>query len=141
MQLARAAHLLPMDARSALAPGDVREQIRDAFPGATVALVRAGLTRLDAKKGDPDYTRPFHDGRHTSLTNSAAAGMQGMAIMARAGHSDFGTTQLYIDLAGEQFPDEAELLEQRLWGAGTKTRYQTADPSPDQATATAATQG
>ena len=36
--------------------------------------------------------------------------------MARAGHSDFATTQLYIDLAGETFRDEAEVLERRLWG-------------------------
>ena len=47
--------------------------------------------------------------------------------MARAGHSDFKTTQGYIDLAGETFRAEAELLEQRLFGAesvpkaGTKT--------------------
>jgi hypothetical protein len=26
------------------------------------------------------------------------------ALMSRAGHSDFKTTQLYIDLAGETFP-------------------------------------
>ena len=38
--------------------------------------------------------------------------------MARAGHSDFKTTQLYIDLAGETFRAEAELLEQRLFGVG-----------------------
>ena len=48
-------------------------------------------------------------------------------VMARAGHSDFKTTQGYIDLAGETFRAEAELLEQRLFGAeavpkaGTKT--------------------
>jgi hypothetical protein len=36
--------------------------------------------------------------------------------MARAGHSDFKTTQGYIDLAGETFRAEAELLEQRLFG-------------------------
>jgi len=40
-----------------------------------------------------DYVRPFHDGRHTSLTNAAAAGMSPAALMARAGHSDFKTTQ------------------------------------------------
>jgi hypothetical protein len=34
--------------------------------------------------------------------------------MARAGHSDFATTQLYIDLAGETFREEAELLDTRL---------------------------
>jgi len=49
-------------------------------------------------------------------------------IMARAGHSDFATTQLYIDLAGERFRDEAELLERRWLGAtGTKNRYQVAE--------------
>lgn len=36
--------------------------------------------------------------------------------MARAGHSDFKTTQGYIDLAGETFREEAELLEARLFG-------------------------
>jgi integrase len=61
--------------------------------------------------------RPFHDGRHTSITNSAAAGLSPAALMARAGHSDFKTTQGYIDLAGETFRAEAELLEQRLFGA------------------------
>jgi integrase len=80
-----------------------------------------------AKAKIDGYVRPFHDGRHTSLTNSAAAGMDGMAIMARAGHSDFATTQLYIDLAGERFRDESELLERRLFGpTSTKNRYQVA---------------
>jgi len=36
--------------------------------------------------------------------------------MARAGHSDFKTTQGYIDLAGETFREEADRLERRLWG-------------------------
>ena len=60
--------------------------------------------------------RPFHDGRHTSITNAAAAGTSPAALMARTGHSDFKTTQGYIDLAGETFRDEAELLEKRLFG-------------------------
>lgn len=67
--------------------------------------------------------RPFHDGRHTSITNAAAAGMSPAALMARAGHSDFTTTQLYIDLAGETFRDETELLERRL-AAGTSTEFE-----------------
>jgi integrase len=62
------------------------------------------------------YVRPFHDGRHTSITNEAAAGVPPAALMARAGHSDFATTQLYIDLAGETFRDEAELADERLFG-------------------------
>jgi integrase len=61
--------------------------------------------------------RPFHDGRHTSITNSAAAGLSPAALMARAGHTDYKTTQGYIDLAGQTFRDEAELAEQRLLGA------------------------
>ena len=45
--------------------------------------------------------------------------------MARAGHSDFKTTQGYIDLAGETFRKDAELLEQRFaGGVSTKLRYQ-----------------
>jgi integrase len=60
--------------------------------------------------------RPFHDGRHTSITNAAAAGTPPAALQARAGHSDYSTTQLYIDLAGETFRGEAERLEQRLSG-------------------------
>lgn len=84
----------------------------------TAALARAGIA---------DYVRPFHDGRHSSITNAAAAGTSPAALMSRAGHSSFTTTQGYIDLAGEQFRAEADLLEQRLWGdSGTKNRYQVA---------------
>jgi len=58
--------------------------------------------------------RPFHDGRHSSITNAAAAGTPPAALQARAGHSDYSTTQLYIDLAGETFREKAERLERRL---------------------------
>jgi integrase len=73
-----------------------------------VALGRAAIR---------DRVRPFHDLRHTSITNAAAAGTPPAALMARAGHSDFKTTQTYIDLAGETFREEAERLEKRLWGS------------------------
>ncbi len=63
------------------------------------ALVRAGIT---------DRVRPFHDGRHSAITNDAAAGNAPIAVMKRAGHADFRTTQLYIDLAGVEFREEAE---------------------------------
>jgi integrase len=79
--------------------------------------LNAAMARAKVEK----TMRPFHDGRHTSITNSAAAGLSPAALMARAGHSDFKTTQGYIDLAGETFRAEAELLEQRLFGNGTKT--------------------
>lgn len=58
--------------------------------------------------------RPFHDARHSSITNAAAAGTAPEALMARAGHSDIATTQIYVDLGGERFREEAELLERRL---------------------------
>jgi integrase len=75
--------------------------------------LRAALAK--AKVDRP--MRPFHDGRHSSITNAAAAGVSPAALQARAGHSDYSTTQLYIDLAGETFRAEAELLEQRLSGS------------------------
>jgi integrase len=86
--------------------------------------------------------RPFHDGRHTSITNSAAAGISPAALMARAGHSDFATTQLYIDLSGEAFRDEAQRLEDRLWGGtGTKNGYKNGGSASTEETETAAFQG
>jgi integrase len=100
----------------------------DTFPE---ALAKAEIT---------DYVRPYHDGRHSQITN-AAAGTNPAALMARSGHSDFKTTQLYIDLAGETFRPEAELLEARLSGApetpsGTRNGYKAADLSPVEKTKT-----
>jgi hypothetical protein len=82
-------------------------------PARYAATLRLALTR--AKVDRP--MRPFHDGRHTSITNSTAAGISPAALMARAGHTDFAATQGYIDLAGETFREEAELLDTRLFGA------------------------
>jgi integrase len=83
-----------------------------------------------------DHVRPFHDGRHTSITNAAAAGLSPAALMARAGHSDFKTTRGYIDLAGERFREEAGRAEERLWGrTSTKNRYKVAEELPQEQTA------
>lgn len=82
------------------------------------------LRKALAKAKVEGYVRPFHDGRHSSITNAAAAGTSPAALMARAGHSDMQTTLLYVDLAGERFREEAELLERRLWGTSTNSRYQ-----------------
>ncbi len=62
--------------------------------------------------------------------------------MARAGHSDFATTQLfYIDLSGEALREEAQRLEDRLWGGtGTRNRYKNGGSSPLEETETAAMQ-
>src|SRR4051812_8934414 len=84
-----------------------------------------------AKAGITDYVRPHQDQRHSSITNAAAAGTPPAALMSRAGHTDFKTTQIYIDLAGEMFREEADRLERRLWGdCSTNNRYQVADPMP-----------
>ena len=69
------------------------------------ALTAAGIT---------DYVRPFHDARHASLTNGAAAGETPLALMARAGHRSMATTNQYVHLAGVVFRDEAAALERRL---------------------------
>jgi integrase len=91
------------------------------------ATFRAAL----AKAGIEEHVRPFHDMRHSSITNAAAAGTSPAALMARAGHSDFKTTQGYIDLAGETFREDADRLERRLFGdSSTRNRYKIADPSP-----------
>jgi hypothetical protein len=46
------------------------------------------------------YVRPFHDGRHTSITNAATL-MAPVVLMAPAGYSDFKTAG-HIELAGQR---------------------------------------
>jgi integrase len=72
------------------------------------ALAAAGV---DAK------LRPFHDLRHASLTNGAAAGESPIALMTRAGHASMTTTKRYLHLAGTVFPDEAAALAERMLGS------------------------
>lgn len=92
-------------------------------PKRYAVTLRAAL----AKAGIEGYVRPFHDGRHSSITNAAAAGTPPMALMARAGHADFATTKRYVDLAGETFRGEAARLEERLWGViSTNSQYKVA---------------
>ena len=62
------------------------------------------------------YIRPFHDLRHTAITNDAASGASPIAVMAKAGHASMTTTKRYLHLAGVVFRDEAAALEQRLLG-------------------------
>lgn len=73
--------------------------------------------------GVPGPIRAFHDLRHASLTNGAAAGEPPIALMARAGRASM-TTKRYLHLAGITFRDEAAALEERL--LGTNSRYQEA---------------
>jgi len=68
---------------------------------------------LKASKVD-GHVRPFHDLRHTAITNDAAAGSSELAVMAKAGHRSMSTTKTYLHLAGVVFRDEAAALERRL---------------------------
>ena len=97
--------------------------------------LRAALTAA----GVEATLRSFHDLRHASLTNGAAAGESPIALMTRAGHANMATTKQYRHLAGTVFPDEAARLEQRLLGGGLSTPASThlsapeptsADPAP-----------
>jgi integrase len=45
----------------------------------------AELRSALAKAGIHDRVRPFHDLRHTAITNDAAAGASELAVMAKAG--------------------------------------------------------
>ena len=56
------------------------------------------------------------DGRRVSETLGSQRDGWTTALMAKAGHSDFKTTQGYIDLGGETFRGEEELLDARLFG-------------------------
>ncbi len=84
--------------------------------------------------GVEDYVRPFHDLRHTAITNDAAAGSSAIAVMAKAGHSSMATTKRYLHLAGVVFHDEAEALERRLLGVESSTHVSEPQPTSDDLT-------
>ena len=50
------------------------------------------------------------------LAQKESKGLAPAVLMARAGHSSFKTTQGYIDLAGQAFREEAERVEERIFG-------------------------
>ena len=79
------------------------------------------LSGFDPPEPEPDVDatglRPFHDGRHSSITHAAAAGVGVAPLQASAGHSDISTTQRYIHLAGVLFRDEAHAAEGRVFGS------------------------
>ena len=82
----------PRPAAASTAPKDSGEALR--------AALSRGRRQADV--------RPFHDLRHASLTNGAAAGESPVALMTRAGHTNMATTKRYLHLAGTVFRDEAE---------------------------------
>jgi integrase/recombinase XerD len=78
--------------------------------------------------GIDGYVRPFHDLRHTSITNDAAAGASPVALMAKAGHRNMSTTKTYLHLAGVIFHDQAEALERRLLEVESSTHLSESEP-------------
>jgi hypothetical protein len=52
-----------------------------------------------------------------AILSGAAAGVSPIALQARAGHSNFGTTKRYLMLAGVGFEEETAKHSERLWGA------------------------
>jgi integrase len=75
--------------------------------------------------------RPFHDLRHASLTNGAAAGESPIALMTRAGHANMATTKQYLHLAGTVFRYEADALERRLLSTQLSTHLSEPEPTSD----------
>jgi integrase len=79
--------------------------------------------------GIKDHVRPFHDLRHTAITLDAASGASGPAVMTKAGHSSFATTQTYLHLAGTVFREEAERMERMaLGGSSTEPSTDLSEP-------------
>ena len=78
---------------------------RWAASGIPASSTAEGLTRLE------------HGCGVTAAASTFRAMSTPAAIQARAGHADFSTTQLYIDLAGVAFREDAEQAEARILGA------------------------
>jgi len=85
-------------------------------PSKLSKYARKALTKAKV----PDTFRPWHGLRHTALTETAAAGVPGMFVQAKAGHAHGSTTERYLHASKTSYPDAAELAEARLFA-----------PSPD----------
>lgn len=70
-----------------------------------------------AVAGVEGRVRPFHDLRHTAITNDAAVGANPVALMTKTGHADMKTTRIYMHMAGVVFREEADRLEARFLGS------------------------
>jgi integrase len=111
--------------RSAYQGDDERVFVSAYRPGSplNVKLYAATLRKALAKAGITEYVRPFHDGRHSAITNAARAGRGEMALTTIAGHSDSRITRRYTHLAGVMFADEAERMGgSALWSGATSRK-------------------
>jgi integrase len=75
----------------------------------------------DAQAGVPNSFRPWHGLRHTALTETAAAGVPGMFVQAKAGHAHGSTTERYLHAQKTSYPDAAELAEARLFSSASRS--------------------
>ncbi len=80
-------------------------------PTKLTRYARKALTRANV----PASFRPWHGMRHTALTETAAAGVPGMFVQAKAGHAQGSTTEGYLHPHRTAYPDAAELAEARLF--------------------------
>lgn len=80
-------------------------------------LTRYARKALDRAGVDESF-RPWHGLRHTALTETAAAGVPGMFVQAKAGHAQGSTTERYLHASQTSYPDAAQLAEARLFVAG-----------------------
>ena len=83
-------------------------------PSKLTTFARKALTKADV----PESFRPWHGMRHTALTETAAAGVPGMFVQAKAGHAHGSTTERYLHAHRTSYPDAAELAEERLFTTG-----------------------
>ena len=98
------------------------------YPARYGTLIREALGRAGVNQS----MREFHDWRHTGITNAAAAGMPPIAIMRMAGHTNFATTQRYLDLADAVFGDEVSLLGVWYGSSGYQTGVSSSPPRTNQ---------
>ena len=82
-------------------------------PSKLTTFARKALTRAGV---DPGF-RVWHGLRHTSLTETAAAGVPAMFVQAKAGHAQGSTTERYLHAHRTSYPDAAELAEARMFAS------------------------
>ena len=83
-------------------------------PSKLTTYARKALTRA----GVDQSFRPWHGLRHTALTETAAAGVRGMFVQAKAGHAQGSTMERDLHAHRTNYPDAGALAEARLFPSG-----------------------
>jgi integrase len=82
-------------------------------PSKLTTYARKALTRA----GVDESFRPWHGLRHSCLTETAAAGVPGMFVQAKAGHAQGSTTERYLHAHRTSYPGAGDLAEARLFAS------------------------